>query len=87
MYAIRSYYAMDLFAQAEHDEDAQSVLISLDADFTQRVLKAITELLEGMERRDIIKASLERHGALITARTTDQAIDLINRLAPSYNFV
>ncbi len=79
-----AWIAMDLFAQAEHDEDAQAVLISLDADFTQRVLKAITELLEGMERRDIIKASLERHGALITARTTDQAIDLINRLAPEH---
>lgn len=79
-----AWVAMDLFAQAEHDEDAQAVLISLDADFTQRVLKAIAELLGGMERRDIIKASLERHGALITARTTDQAIDLINRLAPEH---
>lgn len=79
-----AWIAMDLFAQAEHDEDAQAVLISLDAAFTQRVLKAIAELLEGMERRDIIKASLERHGALITARTTDQAIDLINRLAPEH---
>lgn len=79
-----AWIAMDLFAQAEHDEDAQAVLISLDADFTQRVLEAITKLLESIDRRDIIKTSLERHGALITARTTDQAIDLINRLAPEH---
>jgi histidinol dehydrogenase len=79
-----AWVAMDLFAQAEHDEDAQAVLISLDAGFTQRVLEAIADLLEGMERRDIIRASLERHGALITARTTDEAIDLVNRLAPEH---
>ena len=79
-----AWVAMDLFAQAEHDEDAQAVLISLDANFTQRVFVAIAELIEGMERRDIIRTSLERHGALITARTSDEAIDLINRMAPEH---
>jgi histidinol dehydrogenase len=79
-----AWVAMDLFAQAEHDEDAQAVLISLDANFTQRVFAAVAELIEGMERRDIIRTSLERHGALITARTSDEAIDLINRLAPEH---
>jgi histidinol dehydrogenase len=79
-----AWVAMDLFAQAEHDENAQAVLISLDADFTRRVLEVIAELLEDVERRDIIKASLESHGALITAHTIDEAIDLINRLAPEH---
>ena len=78
------WVAMDLFSQAEHDEDAQAILISLDEAFTQRVRAAIEKLLPGMERRDIIRASLENRGALITAAGVDEAIALVNRIAPEH---
>jgi histidinol dehydrogenase len=78
------WVAMDMFSQAEHDEDAQAILISLDAGFTQRVKSAIEKLIDGMERRDIIKASLEGRGALITVNGLDEAIALTNRIAPEH---
>ncbi|MFQ5993967.1 MAG: histidinol dehydrogenase [Acidiferrobacterales bacterium] len=79
-----AWIAMDLFAQAEHDEDAQAILISLDASFTDRVRSSIDQLLGDMERRDIIKVALERQGALITVRSVDEAVDLVNQLAPEH---
>lgn len=78
------WIAMDLFSQAEHDEDAQAILISLDEAFTAKVRAAIEKLLPGMERRDIIRASLESRGALITAASLDEALVLVNRLAPEH---
>jgi len=78
------WVAMDLFSQAEHDEDAQAILISLDEAFTRRVYDAIEKLLPGQERCEIIKASLERCGALITAGNLDEAITLVNRIAPEH---
>jgi len=78
------WVAMDMFSQAEHDEDAQAILISLDAGFTQRVKSAIEKLINSMERRDIIKASLEGRGALITVNGLDEAIALTNRIAPEH---
>ncbi len=78
------WVAMDLFSQAEHDEDAQSILISLDEAFTLRVRAAMEKLLPGMERRDIIRASLENRGALITAGGLDEALALVNRIAPEH---
>ena len=78
------WIAMDLFSQAEHDEDAQSILISLDEAFTMKVLAAIEKLLPGMERREIIRASLESRGALITAGSLDEALLLVNRIAPEH---
>ncbi|MEK7717390.1 MAG: histidinol dehydrogenase [Pseudomonadota bacterium] len=78
------WIAMDLFSQAEHDEDAQSILISLDEAFTLKVLAAIEQLLPGMERREIIRAALESRGALITAGSLDEALQLVNRIAPEH---
>ena len=78
------WIAMDLFSQAEHDEDAQSILISLDEAFTLKVLAAIEKLLPGMERREIIRAALESRGALITAGSLDEALQLVNRIAPEH---
>jgi histidinol dehydrogenase len=78
------WIAMDLFSQAEHDEDAQSVLISLDETYTAKVRVAIEKLLPGMERRDIIRTSLEARGALITAASLDEALALVNRIAPEH---
>ncbi|HSD97666.1 MAG TPA: histidinol dehydrogenase [Sulfuricaulis sp.] len=78
------WIAMDLFSQAEHDEDAQSILISLDEAFTLKVFAAIEKLLPGMERREIIRAALESRGALITAGSLDEALVLVNRIAPEH---
>lgn len=78
------WVAMDLFSQAEHDADAQAILISLDEVYTARVDDAIAQLIGGMERRDTIRASLENRGALISARDLDEAIDLVNRIAPEH---
>lgn len=78
------WIAMDLFSQAEHDEDAQSVLISLDEGYTAKVRAAMEKLLPGMERRDIIRTSLEARGALITAASLDEALVLVNRIAPEH---
>ena len=78
------WIAMDLFSQAEHDEDAQSILISLDEAFTLKVLAAIEKLLPGLERREIIRGALESRGALITAGSLDEALQLVNRIAPEH---
>jgi histidinol dehydrogenase len=78
------WIAMDLFSQAEHDEDAQAILISLDEAYTLKVLAAIEKLLPGMERREIIRAALESRGALITAGGLDEALQLVNRIAPEH---
>ena len=78
------WIAMDLFSQAEHDEDAQSILISLDEAYTTKVRATIEKLLPGMERRDIIRTSLEARGALITVAGLDEALALVNRIAPEH---
>ncbi|MEZ1459300.1 histidinol dehydrogenase, partial [Pseudomonas aeruginosa] len=59
------WIAMDLFSQAEHDEDAQAILVSADAAFLDRVAESIARLLPGMEREAIIRSSVEGRGALI----------------------
>jgi len=76
--------AMDLCSQAEHDPDAQAILISLDAAFTGAVAGAIDRLLPGLERRETVRASLESRGALIAVRGLDEALELINRIAPEH---
>lgn len=78
------WIAMDLFSQAEHDEDAQSILVSTEADFLDEVKASIDKLLPTMERRDIIRASLEGRGAMIHASSRDDAIAIINRIAPEH---
>jgi Histidinol dehydrogenase len=61
------WIAMDLFSQAEHDENAQSILISLDNHFIERVKDSMAKWLPQMERSDVIKASLEKRGCFIYA--------------------
>jgi histidinol dehydrogenase len=78
------WVAMDLFSQAEHDELAQSILISTDAGFATRVKAAMERLVDDMPRRDIIKASLEGRGALISVADDDAAIELVNTIAPEH---
>jgi histidinol dehydrogenase len=78
------WIAMDLFSQAEHDEEAQAILISPDMDFLEQVKTSICKLLPTMERASIIRASLERRGALIAVADMTDALALINRIAPEH---
>lgn len=78
------WVAMDLFAQAEHDEEASAILISPDADFLNAVEASIKKLLPEMERKEIIQASLSANGALINVNSMDEAINLINIIAPEH---
>lgn len=78
------WIAMDLFSQAEHDEDAQPILISPDAVFLERVQEAAARLLPAMERREIITASLTRRAALIQVRDLGEAAQVANFIAPEH---
>lgn len=78
------WIAMDLFSQAEHDEDAQSILVSTDAAFLDAVKASIDKLLPTMERQEIIRTSLTNRGALIHAQSDADAIAIINRIAPEH---
>jgi histidinol dehydrogenase len=78
------WVAMDLFSQAEHDEDAQSILLCPDAGFVARVEQSIDRLLPGMQRREIIETALRARGALIVCRDLDQAAEVGNFIAPEH---
>jgi histidinol dehydrogenase len=78
------WVAIDLFAQAEHDELAQSILLSPDADFIARVAASIEKLLPTMPRREVITASLKGRGALIHVTDLDEACSIANRIAPEH---
>lgn len=78
------WVAMDLFAQAEHDELAQSILLCTDAGFLDRVHASIDRLLGEMPRRDTIAISLANRGALIKVRDLAEACDIANRIAPEH---
>ena len=78
------WIAMDLFSQAEHDEDAQAILLSPDADFLNAVQQSIEKLLPTMERAEIIKSSLSARGALIQVRNLEQAAEVANIIAPEH---
>ncbi len=78
------WVAMDLFSQAEHDELAQSILLSPDAAFIAAVREAIERLLPGMPRREVIRASLEGRGALILTSSMEEACAISNRIAPEH---
>ena len=78
------WIAMDLFSQAEHDEDAQAILLCPDEDFIKEVERSISKLLPTMDREDIIKASLKNRGALILTQDIDDAIEISNRIAPEH---
>lgn len=78
------WIAMDLFSQAEHDEDAQSILVSPDANFIEKVKASIERLAKEMPREEIIKTSLEGRGALIHVANMDEAIEVANYIAPEH---
>ncbi len=78
------WIAMDLFSQAEHDENAQSILVSPNREFLDAVQEKMNTLLPSMERADIIRVALENRGALIEVRDLEQAIEIVNRVAPEH---
>ena len=78
------WIAMDLFSQAEHDEDAQSILVSWDEGFLNQVQASIEKLLPTMERKDIINKSLSDRGALILVKDENEAIEVSNFISPEH---
>jgi histidinol dehydrogenase len=78
------WIAMDLFSQAEHDEDAQAILVSWDGDFLDAVQQSIERQIEDMPRKDIIHSSLTARGALIRVADLDQAVEVANHIAPEH---
>ena len=78
------WIAMDLFSQAEHDEEAQSILVCPDSDFIEQVKQSIVRLLQEMPRKEIITKSLEDRAAIISVDTMEQAIEVANLIAPEH---
>lgn len=78
------WIAMDLFSQAEHDEQAQSILLCPDADYLNKVEESLTRLLPTLERESIASVSLKNRGALIKVADMEQAIAVSNRIAPEH---
>lgn len=78
------WIALDLLSQAEHDESAQSILITTDAEFGQAVADAVDARLRTLDRRAIAWASWRDFGAIVTVRDLDEAAALSNRIAPEH---
>ena len=78
------WIAMDMFAQAEHDEDARAILVTTDASLPDRVEASINRQITQMERAGIIRTAMENNGALILAGDVEQACAIVNRLAPEH---
>ncbi len=78
------HVAYDLLAQAEHDEDAQSILITNSTAFAQAVERAVSTALATLPRADIARTSWKRHGAIILVQNWDEAEDLANRIAAEH---
>jgi len=78
------WIAMDLFSQAEHDQNAQAILVSNDNKLLEQVKMSVEKLLPSLERADIIQSSLKRKGAFILVRDLNEAVELINYIAPEH---
>ena len=78
------WVAMDLFSQAEHDELAQSVLLTPNADYAQAVVKAMDDLLPSQSRAAIIERSINDRGLVVVTASMQEACDLSNRIAPEH---
>lgn len=82
--APAEWVALDLFSQAEHDADAQSILLCPDASYIDAVASAMDRLIDGMRRQHIIRASLQRRGALVKTTDLNEAVAIANRVAPEH---
>jgi len=79
-----AWIAADLLSQAEHDKDAQSILITDNAAFADAVESQVTRVLKTLPRKDIAAASWEKHGAIIVVNDWQQACELTNKIAPEH---
>ena len=82
--ANSDWVAMDLFAQAEHDERAQSIAITDSEGMVDAIRHSVAKLLPQMERREIIERALANHGAIIKVADLDRAVAVSNRIAPEH---
>ena len=82
--AREDYVAIDLLSQAEHDEMASSILITTDEELANKVSDKVEEFLGALSREEIARKSIEERGAIIVAKDMDEAIDLMNEIAPEH---
>jgi len=82
--AREDYLAIDLLSQAEHDEMASSILITTDSELANKVSDKVEEFLKTLSREEIARKSIEERGAIIVAKDMDEAIDLMNDIAPEH---
>jgi len=82
--AREDYLAMDLLSQAEHDEMASSILITTESALAPKVSLKVEAFLETLSRKEIARKSIEERGAIIVTKTMDEAIDLMNQIAPEH---
>ena len=78
------WVAMDLFSQAEHDEQAQSILLCHDEAYLDEVEASLQRLLPTIDRQEIAQTSIQNRGALIKVKDMDQAVEIANRIAPEH---
>lgn len=78
------WIAMDLFSQAEHDEDAQSILVTQDADFAEQVHESMNRLVKTLPREEIITKAITDRGAIIVVEDEEQAMEMVNYIAPEH---
>ena len=79
-----NHIAIDLLSQAEHDEMASSILITPDAEFASKVEKEIEKWLQKLPRQEIARKSIEERGAIIVTKDMDEAVKLMNEIAPEH---
>jgi len=82
--AREDYLAIDLLSQAEHDEMASSILITTDSELANKVSDKVEEFLSKLSREEIARKSIEERGAIIVTSTMDEAISLMNEIAPEH---
>ena len=82
--AKANYIAIDLLSQAEHDEMASSILITTDSELAKAVSDEVQKQLKTLSRESIARKSIEERGAIIVTKTMDEAIDLMNEIAPEH---
>ncbi len=82
--AREDYIAIDLLSQAEHDEMASSILITTDGELANKVSDKVEEFLGTLSREEIARKSIEERGAIIVAKDMNEAIDLMNEIAPEH---
>jgi histidinol dehydrogenase len=82
--AREDYIAIDLLSQAEHDEMASSILITTDGELANRVSDKVEEFLSTLSREEIARKSIEERGAIIVTQDMNEAIELMNEIAPEH---